>query len=282
MREAVNKMNRSIQDYNRAVRKVNQDWKRAADDYNREVRRFNSSQRARQQAIRSALAQLSHRRASQSHSVIVLSTYSLGEAYLRLETLAGGLRSAEEQRLVIDLPQQETANSLNAMHALTGDAPVEVPPGVELGRTVVEEELRGISEDLDARWRGAVFSLNPGNPDASRHFCASSREIFTRMLDVTAPDGEVLAAIPSCPVTEGGKPTRRAKIHYLLQRKGYELDALEEFVERDVQNIVTLFQVFNDATHGRAGKLGLPELLAIKKRVEDGILFISGIAGMPA
>ena len=281
MRQAANKINQSIRKHNSAVRKVNQDRKRAIDKYNQEVRRFNSAQRTRQQRIKSALSQLGHRRVVQSYSVIISSTQSLGDAYLRLEQHPTELRSEEQQRLMIDLPQLETSNSLNVINALTGDAPVESPPGATFGSTVIEEELRNISQDLDARWRGAVFSLSPGNPDAPRHFCTSSREIFTQMLEVTAPDDQVFAMSPSCQLTKEGKPTRRAKIHHLLERKGFAIDALEDFVERDVQNIIQLFQVFNAATHGRAGKFDLPKLLTIKKRVEDGILFVSGIATQP-
>ena len=133
----------------------------------------------------------------------------------------------------------------------------------------------------DHRWRGAIFSLNPNYPDASRHFCTSSREILCQILELAAPNGEVIAANPSCPRTEDGDPTRRAKIHYLLGRRGLSVDSLDEFVEQDVQNIIELFNVFNSGTHGAAGKFKLPELFTIKKRVEDGILFVAGIATEP-
>jgi hypothetical protein len=282
MRQAISKYNQGVRKYNDAVRKSDRERRRAISDYNQEVRRFNAAQRSRQQKIRSALAQIGQRPVVQSYSIIVSSTHSLGKAYLRLEEHAADVRSPEQQRLIIDLPRQETVNSLDVMNALTGEGPVAPPVGVALGTTAIEEELRRISADLDDRWRGAVFSLNPSNPDAARHFCTSSREIFCRMLEIAAPDGEVIAEDPSCPRTGEGKPTRRTKIHYLLRRKGFAVDALEDFVERDVQNIIELFQVFNDATHARAGRFDLPELLTIKKRVEDGILFVSGIAGQPA
>ena len=54
-------------------------------------------------------------------------------------------------------------------------------------------------------------------------------------------------------------------------------DALEKFVEQDVNNILELFRVFNDGTHGSAGKFDLPQLNKIKKRVEDGIMFLAQI-----
>ncbi|MER9863003.1 hypothetical protein [Mesorhizobium sp. M0185] len=48
-----------------------------------------------------------------------------------------------------------------------------------------------------------------------------------------------------------GKPTRKAKIRYLLGKKGMLHDKLEVFIETDITNIVQLFGVFNQATHGR-------------------------------
>lgn len=282
MRQAISKYNQGVRKHNEAVRKAGRDRRRAISDYKQEVRRFNAAQRLRQQRIRSVLAQLGHRPVVQSYSIIVSSTHSLGEAYLRLEEHASDARTAEQERFLIDLPQQETANSLDVINALTGEESVAPPAGVVLGTTAIEEELRRISPDLDDRWRGAVFSLTPSNPDASRHFCTSSREIFCRILEIAAPDGEVIAADPSCQRTREGTPTRRAKIHYLLRQRGFSVDALEDFVEQDVQNIIELFRVFNSATHGRAGRFDVPELLTIKKRVEDGILFVSGIAGEPA
>ncbi|MBX3059321.1 MAG: hypothetical protein KF770_22860, partial [Anaerolineae bacterium] len=134
------------------------------------------------------------------------------------------------------------------------------------------------SSELDDRWRGALFSLNPSNPDAARHFCTSAREIFTRILEISAPDMEVITQMSGCDLTDQGKPTRRSKLRYLLRRKGMTDKVLEDFVEQDLENIVQLFQVFNDGTHGSAGKFDSSKLASIKRRVEDGIMFLSKIA----
>ncbi len=50
------------------------------------------------------------------------------------------------------------------------------------------------------------------------------------------------------------------------------------FVEADVQNIIELFDVLNAGTHGPAGKYDLVTLASIKKRVEDGLVFLARIA----
>ena len=174
------------------------------------------------------------------------------------------------------MSERETANSVAVADSLLRDEQDE-GNAADLSETNVTDELREIDPDLDGRWRGAVFALSPRNPDAARHFCTSAREIFVRILDVTAPDADVLASDPDCPKHDG-RPTRRAKIHYLLARKGAEGGALEDFVEEDMTNILRLFRVFNDGTHGGAGRFSIGQLVAIKERVESGILFLHQIA----
>jgi len=64
--------------------------------------------------------------------------------------------------------------------------------------------------------------------------------------------------------TDGFHATQRAKIKYFLHRRGMALDALEEFVDKDMENIVQLFDVFNSGTHGSVGTFDLPQLMAIR------------------
>ena len=92
----------------------------------------------------------------------------------------------------------------------------------------------------------------------------------------------VFAAIPDCQKTDRGNATRRSKIRYFLHRQGMSDDSLEEFVENDMENIVQLFRVFNDGPHGSAGTFDLPQLNAIKTRVQDGLHFLLEIIGADA
>ncbi len=139
------------------------------------------------------------------------------------------------------------------------------------------DQLRLISPDLDDRWRGAVFSLDSRNPDAARHFCTSARELITQILEIKAPDQQVLATLSDCALTDQGKPTRRSKIRYFLHQKGMLSDLVEDFVDHDMKNVVELFNVFNQGTHGAAGEFDFHQLSAIKVRVEDAVLFLSSL-----
>ena len=131
---------------------------------------------------------------------------------------------------------------------------------------------------MQDRWSGAIFALNPRNPDAARHFCSSAKEILAGILNAEAPDADVLSQFPECQVTQQGTPTRRAKVHYCLEGSGLNNGALEDFIEVNINDLSVLFKDLNTGAHGPAGRFSLPQLVAIKTRVEDSIEFICEIA----
>jgi len=271
MRQLEQKQRQHINEFNRAV-----------NNYNQAVRRHNANVRSTRQRLQTALQKL--QRQPTTTTTITTTRYvafrssvtRLHQAYERLEPRLDYDHSDPEYDLVLGFTEREAANSLEVMNALLDDASIHYEEKTEeLKVTPVTDELRSISPDLDDRWRGAIFSLDPQNPDAARHFCTSAREVFTQILETKAPDADVLSLLPSCEKTNQGKPTRRAKIQYFLAGKGMADDELEEFVEQDMENIIQLFRVFNDGTHGSAGRFDFNQLAAIKKRVEDGILFLS-------
>lgn len=53
--------------------------------------------------------------------------------------------------------------------------------------------------------------------------------------------------------------------------------SLEDFVEKDMNNVVQLFREFNDGTHGSSGHFTYQQLVAIKRRVEDAVVFLWSI-----
>jgi hypothetical protein len=71
---------------------------------------------------------------------------------------------------------------------------------------------------------------------------------------------------------------RRAKIQYLLSRKGADTPEMIGFVEKDIDKVLGLFKELNSATHGPAGKFEFAKLRTIRKRVEGGIMFLATLA----
>ena len=255
--------------------------RQAVSKYNREVRAYNSRDRANRDRLRRELERLSRTptRVAVRYTVYHRSVMMLQESFDRLEAVAESA-SWDGDHALFDMSEAEAANSVAVLNALNTETP-HVNPGerevMELQATTISDELARIDADLDQRWRGALFALHPGNPDAGRHFCTSSREMLDRMLKQAAPDHDVLVADPGAPKTEQGSPTRRARVVYCLRRRGSYNDSLAAFIDDDIENVVTLFHEFNHGTHGHAGQFDLVNLRAIKLRVENAIRFVAQI-----
>lgn len=275
------KMQQEINKYNNAVRKYNNDRKRAIDKYNQQVRTYNNQARANRQKLISLVNNLQ----SKKTSIITLnyqtelrtSVKLLNNSYENLETSINNSRIIYERRLLLDLSEQETTNSASLYNSLVGNDEDDGQREDDLQKTIIEQQLYQTSQDLDSRWRGALFSLNPNNPDAAEHFCTSVREILVKILDIKAPDNDVLQIYPNCSLNEFGKPSRKSKITYLLSRRNLSLTSLENFIENDIDDILKLFRVLNEGTHGHAGKFEIAQLLKLKKRVEDSIMYLTSI-----
>ena len=266
-RQAIQKINSAVRSYNNKVRQYNSERRRTLDAYNREVRSYNARVRANQSRLRSALRSLSTRTITVQYTSFHASVEALHSAYERLD-------NSDVHPFLADLAERDTANSVTVLNTLLGDDSQANVENRELTSTKLSEPLSRYSSDMQERWAGAIFALNPHNPDAARHFCSSAREILINILNSEAPDEEVLARFPNCELTEHGAPTRRAKIHYCLDRGGLNNEALEDFTEVNIGDLSVLFKDLNTGTHGPAGKFSLPQLTAIKTRVEDAIEFI--------
>ena len=127
------------------------------------------------------------------------------------------------------------------------------------------------------RWKGAVYALNPQNPDAARHFCTSAREIFTEFIELKAPDAAVFQFNPNASKTDRGNATRKEKIKYMMHGKRLD-DSVTDFADADITNILELFHVLSDGTHGAAGRYKFSALVQVKRRVEQGINFLCAIS----
>jgi signal transduction histidine kinase len=274
VRQAQQKQRQAIDKYNREVRAYNQKVNQAINNYNREVRSHNARVRADRQRLRSEIQRLRVQNTTTRYVSFRTSVDVLNTAHEHLELMADRGILGPEYNDILDLSEREAANSASLMNALLDSAREQEsnqPPDRE---SALAPLLKAISVELADRWAGALFSLSPRNPDAARHFCTSAREIVTQLLDAYAPDDKVTAAMPDCTRTKEGKPTRRAKFHFILSANGMAQAQLEEFIETDMGNILELFAIFNQGTHGSAGTYNLAQLNAIRIRVEDSILYI--------
>lgn len=274
------KMNQAVNKYNNEVRRHNNQVKSALNKYNQEVRRYNAQVRSNRQKLQSALNNL--RSGSYSRSVITVTTgVDLYQSSLGLETSYETLEnsfdpSSGNKRLLLDLPGQEAENSSNLYSSLVGENESKLQEPSFLQKTHVEILLANHDEDLAKRWIGALFSLNPSNPDATRHFCTSVREIYDRLIEKYASDEVVFRSIPNC-VQHNNKPARKEKLKYIMLYRGMQNPNYSAFVEKDITDILDLFRNLNEGTHGHVGKLDIGQLMLLKKRVEDSIQFLTSI-----
>ena len=272
LRNAQSKIRQAQSKHKQTVKKYNQ----AARTYNNKVRAHNSRVRANRERLRRELAKLERSASKPQYITFRMSVETVQRSYARLEQRAEAAAYDDRYSTFLDLSEQEAANSASVMNALNGNS-TEGDTHEDIATTEIDRILSTISQDVRDRWQGALFALNPKNPDAAHHFCTSARELLTEILERHAVDSDVKAVVPRCELTPQGKPTRRSKIRYFLHRKGFDDYTLESFVEDDMDNVIQLFQTFNDGTHGSSGRFGHSQLLAIKNRVEGVVTFLWSI-----
>jgi hypothetical protein len=274
---------KSVDNYNREVKKVNDhnkkvytERKSAIQKYNRDVDKFNAEQRRRKQSYDSAIRILN---STPQSKIIQYSTRSISQSSIELSDTFTSLRNdpvikshQTSKKLITAWPERETANSLDLTNALNGHY-IDVASVDFLKKSEIEESLDSLSSELGNRWKGALFSLNHNNPDASRHFCSSVREILIKVIDTKAPDKDVFQLFPNCSL-HGNSPNRRTKIEYILSNNSLNVTSLVDFIDRDVNDVLNLFYELNSGTHGDAGKFNANQLIQLKKRVEDSIQYM--------
>lgn len=287
LRQAQSKYNRAVNRYNSAVRAHNQQVRTAVSKYNRAVNSYNSAARAHnarvpanRERLRRELAKQERAASRPAYVTLRTSVNSVQHSYSRLEARAETGIYSERYNDILDLSEREAANSAGVMNALLGN-PEDAGAVEDLTASELDPFLSELSGDALDRWHGALFSLNPRNPDAARHFCTSARELLAMILDTFAPNRRVLEAMPDCETIPSGAPSRRAKIRYFLHQRELADEALEDFVEEDLENVVQLFRTFNNGTHGSSGRFTHAQLVAIKKRVEGAVSFLWHIIPQP-
>lgn len=270
--DRVNRHNQQVvNEHNRVARQRNQNAQAAVNKYNQAVRQHNAKVESNRQQLRQLISRLESRSTTR-YVEVRSSALDLNQQLERVERQA---RISTGATNLFSLLEREAENSAEVANSFVSDAP-EAPEGAQ--DTGILEYLAGFSQDLCDRWKGALFALNPSNPDAGRHFCTSVREIFNEILSRFADDEDVRQADANCELTQQGTPSRRAKIRYLLRKKGTDSPEMLGFVDKDIEDILQLFKVFNEATHGEAGRHGFAKLQNIRKRVDGGIMFLAAIA----
>lgn len=264
-----NKIRQAESKSRQAISKMNQEIR----NYNSNVRAHNARVRANRDHLRRELQKLARAARKPQYVTYRASVETVRRSYERLEQRAEACTYDNRFDRFLNLSEQEAANAVCAINAIQGDEP-ENGTEAKFQKSRIEHKLDAISQEFGNRWRGALIALSPENPEAARHFCTSARELLTEIFNRFANDKVVRNAIPDCELTRQGDPTRKAKIRYIFQQFGIVDDAATAFVDEDINNVVQLFHILNDGTHGSSGRFGHSQLAAIRARVEGAVSFL--------
>jgi len=128
---------------------------------------------------------------------------------------------------------------------------VETLEESEVGSTRDDRRLRiaSLNRDLVRLIDGARDAARSDNPDRVRHAATSIRELFTHVTHNLATDEEVIKwAASDAQLVENGRPTRRGRLLFILRRVNN--GAFTEFVDAEVNAMLTLIGVLHGGTHG--------------------------------
>lgn len=252
---------------------LNQASRKIERKINREIRNYNSKMQHNRQIVLRELKKLQTHSTRTIRSSYTISLDVMQKYYVTIGNVYQNESLTPQQEYILNLIEQEQANGLITANIVeNNDFPAENTDDIEIGA-----KLQHVSDDLNNRWKGAVFAINPQNPDAARHFCTSAREIFTEFIELKAPDEAVFQYNPNCQKTNQGNATRREKIKYMMRNSNMD-ESVISFAEADITNILELFHVLSNGTHGPAGRYSYQNLLQVKKRVEQGIYFLCEIS----
>ena len=252
----------------RESRRAQQQSKNSVNSYNRAVRRYNSKVRYYRNKIQREFNRLYFNYSIESH--YYNSTKLVYDTYTKISDL---YENGDIEENLFNAIENENANNLELSNVVLNNEEVE-NYDVEIDESNISSKLSNISTDLDDRWKGALFSVNPNNPEAARHFCTSTREILKVLIDDGIKDSEVVSENPQCERKNSGTPTRKEKIKYAMNKKGIDNSLIVEFTNENIENTVSLINELSNGTHGRSSRYSLNQLKSFKKRFEDSINFI--------
>ena len=257
-------MNKLQREAKRAERKIKQN----INNFNREVREYNFNVRRNRNKILRELNRMQS--ANTLNTEYYTSVQLVHNTYTKVNELYN--KGIVDDKL-FNAIENENANSLELGNVVLNKSEIE-DSEERFDESNISDKLIKISTDLNDRWKGALFSLSPNNPEATRHFCTSTREILKVLIDDGIKDKDVINNNPKCEKTKNGTPTRREKIKYAMSKKGISNELIIEFTDNNIENIVSLINELSNGTHGHSNKYSLNQLKLFRKRFEDSINFV--------
>jgi hypothetical protein len=144
----------------------------------------------------------------------------------------------------------------------------------------LEDELQSMVAQLDpelvAMIKGARNALASHNPDRARHLLTSYRELCTHVLHRLSPDEEIKKWSTSSDDYANGRPTRKSRLRYICRNINH--GPFAGFMDRDIETMVTVFDLLNKGTHEVSTAFNEQQLLALRVKAESAVHFMLMIA----
>lgn len=141
---------------------------------------------------------------------------------------------------------------------------------IDENSSLADRKIETVNKDWLILLKGAEYSLLSKNPDKVRHTITSLRELMTQILHHFAPDSEVKKEFTDPKYYHNGRPTRRTRLQFILNKK-YQNATLLEVIDADITACLALFDLYQEGTHKIVSTIGDDELLFILKRTKLSI-----------
>lgn len=176
------------------------------------------------------------------------------------------------------LTSEEYFNSANLLESISVEEDEEVTEQILKNDILIDNEkglsfyLPQIDSDLINLWNGSKEAFRSDNPDRVRHFSVSLRELFTKVIHSLAPDHKIKLWTSHKDYFHDGNPTRRARLNYIC--RNINNGKLEEFVEKDIVELLSFLDLFQDCTHEIKSGITENQLVAMQCRAESAIKYL--------
>ncbi|KAB8317128.1 hypothetical protein SD81_023090 [Tolypothrix campylonemoides VB511288] len=222
---------------------------------------------------------------------------SLYSSFFNLSISYSNLTASVEQlilekplsfRIISELPALEVLNNVEILETVSTPEKEKIEDELKEEKQSIKNELSGEREeiekllihvgspDLVPMWQGAKAALNSTeNPDYARHCAVSLRELFTQIIHRLSPDNEMKKWSENSDNKElfqNGKPTRKARLLYICRSVNH--DIFSDFIEKDVDAILEIVNLFQRGTHQVTIPFTHKQLIALQARIESAINFL--------
>jgi len=147
-----------------------------------------------------------------------------------------------------------------------------IPLLTEETKDELEANLRVLDPSLIKLWKGAKEALNSKNPDATRHFVTSLRELITHVIHKLSPDDELRAWSNSPDCYHDNRPTRRGRLLFICRKINH--DQFSDLLKKDIDALLAYVDVFQEGTHAIDSHLTKTQLDLLMLKVESTIRFL--------